>query len=167
MVDQKQFNGTVTFKGSVTSTSTVNLNGTTKCSGENSKFNYISDPVSVQGATNLLTGQSGAAVLIVPPNDVVLPAASPAGQRFEFVLAADVSSGTSTVKTAAGTEHFIGGITTGAGGKSMAPANADTATFGANADAGDRFECVSSGTHWYIVGGFCEASDGLEFSDAG
>ena len=143
MADKKQFKGRVEAIGT---------------------FNYISDPVSVQAATTLTKNQSGAAVLVVPPNDVILPSASPAGQRFEFVLAADVSSGTSTVKTAGG--NFIGGIATGnSAHKEQAPSPCNTATFTGAANAGDRFECVSDGTNWYIVGGYCEEDDGLTFTN--
>ena len=161
MADRQEFRGRVDFE------SATNLNGTTKCSGANSKFNYISDPVvaPAETTTTLTTSQSGAAVLLTPnAGNVVLPSASPAGQRFEFVMAGNYASADCTVTTAAG--NFIGGIATGnSAHKEQAPSPANTATFGTAANAGDRFECVSDGTNWYIVNGYCEDDDGLVFSN--
>ena len=157
---------TLTTSGAVTHSSTVNLDGTTKCSGASSKLNYISDPITAAASTTttLTRAQSGGVVLLTPNAAlVVLPAVATAGQRFEFVMGGDYSSNPCTVTTADG--EFIGGLATGAGGKVMAPSPANTATFGSDADAGDRFECVSNGTNWYIVNGFCEAAAGIAFTD--
>ena len=153
MADRLPFNGPVEF------------NSTAKCSGANSKFNYISDPVQAPASTvtTLTTSQSGAAVLLTPnAGNVVLPSASPAGQRFEFVMAGNYATADNTVTTAGG--NFIGGIATGNSGHGeQAPSPANTAKFSTAAVAGDRFECVSDGTNWYIVNGFCKDDDGLVF----
>ena len=146
MADKKQFRGHVEIIG---------------------RLNYISDPVNApaQTTTTLTKNQSGAAVLLTPnAGNVVLLDASPAGQRFEFVMAGDRATANNTVTTADTGQHFIGGISTGAGGKSQAGGSADVATFNADANAGDRFECVSSGAHWYIVGGYCEVAGALAFA---
>ena len=158
--------GTATHSGANTFSSTVDLDGTTKCSGASSKLNYISDPITAPASTTttLTRAQSGGVVLITPNAAlVVLPAVATAGQRFEFVMGGDYSTANCTVTTADG--DFVGGISTGAGGKAMAPSPANTATFGSDADAGDRFECVSNGTNWYIVNGFCEAAAGIAFTE--
>ena len=154
MADKLPFNGPVEF------------NSTAKVSGANSKLNYISDPVSAptDTTTTLTTSQSGAAVLLAPNAAlVVLPPASPAGQRFEFVMAANTTGDNNTVTTAGGV--YIGSVVDGVGGlQSSNGTSNNVITFTGTAVAGDRFECVSDGTNWYIVGGFCAAADGIGFS---
>lgn len=154
MADKLPFNGPVEF------------NSTVKCSGASSKFNYISEPVTAPASTTttLTTSQSGAVVGLTPNAAlVVLPPSSPAGQRFEFIMTGNYDTANCTVSTADGV--YIGAVVDGAGGNQASNGSSnDVITFGANAVAGDRFECISNGTGWFIVNGFCSAADGIAFS---
>ena len=162
MADKLPFNGPVEF------------NSTVKCSGTNSKFNHIKDPVSAPAGTTttLTTSQSGAAVLITPNAAVVvLPSASPAGQYFEFVMAGNGDSAECTVKTATSdnSEFFIGGFATGEGTsheiKSDGNSNSEVNFHATHSKAGDRFSCISTGTLWAITSGYCPHASGMAFAD--
>jgi len=163
--NEVDFEGTTNLKGTA-NLETTNLNGTTKCSGASSKFNYISDPIvaAASTTTTLTRAQSGGVVLITPNAAlVVLPAVATAGQRFEFVMGGNYATANCTVSTADGV--YIGAVVDGAGGNQASNGSSnDVVTFGANAVAGDRFECVSNGTAWYIVNGYTSAADGIAFS---
>ena len=102
-------------------------------------------------STTTLTAADSGKVILVASNAaaVVLPAVA-AGLQFTFVFAGNYDTAASTV-TAAGTALFVGGGSTGAGGKIKAASDSNRLSSAASQVAGDRFACVCDGTNWLIT----------------
>lgn len=117
-------------------------------------------------ADQSLTSADSGKTIIINGNgvDVTLPTAA-AGDTFTFIAGQDIATTNSTIVQAAASEDFFGVVVTGATAVVDTPATGDTKiNFVAGAaKKGDRIECVSDGTNWFIKG-FCLAAGGITFA---
>ena len=116
-------------------------------------------------STTTLTAADSGKVILVAANAaaVVLPAVA-AGLQYTFVYSGDYDTAASTV-TCAGSALFIGGGSTGAGGKIKANASSNNIISSAASQvAGDRWACVCDGTNWLITDFYADGAATFSFS---
>ena len=130
-----------------------------------SGINKATKSAATSATTNLEAEDSGKVILVAANAAAVTLPAAASGLHYTFIMAADYATAVCTITAEAG--EFMAGATSSAAGAG-AEANGSSnivATFGTGALAGDRLECVSDGTLWY-VSGITAAAAGLAFSDS-
>ena len=121
--------------------------------------------LSLTADQSLTSADSGKTVIINGNGvDVTLPTAE-AGLTFTFIAGQDIATTSSTIVQAAASEDFFGVVVTGADGAAVdKPVTGDTkiSLVAGAAKKGDRVECVSDGTNWFVKG-FAALATGITF----